>query len=205
MRLMTRQKTNEIDVNRGQRIRALREGLGESQATFGAHFNVEQATVSRWEEGRSVARSLWPRMAKLAGTTVVGFFFAGEMLEIPLLSWVAASAMRDVGDIPLPSGAETFPVGDLPPGKWFALKVQGDSMNRVAPEGAIIFVNADDRVLKPKHFYVVEAPEGSTFKRYFDGPPRFEPHSTSEGHPTYFPKHQARVTGRVGRVVLDLP
>ena len=32
-----------------ERIRNLRERLGESQVAFGARFPVDQATISRWE------------------------------------------------------------------------------------------------------------------------------------------------------------
>jgi transcriptional regulator with XRE-family HTH domain len=69
--------------NIGERIRKLRESLGESQAEFGERFRVEQGTVSRWETGASlVKRAFQEDMAKLAGTTVAAFFYQATERQI---------------------------------------------------------------------------------------------------------------------------
>lgn len=197
------QPGGKLDKARGQRIKALREKRGESQAEFGFLFDVEQATVSRWEAGYPVARTLWKHMAELAGTSAADFFL-GTPLTVPLISWVSASSLADPGDIQPPDDAPMISATGLPTGDWFALRVEGDSMNRVAPEGCVIFVNRADRELRNRAFYVFDGPEGATFKRFADNPPRLEPFSTNPAHEIIFPQEGLRVVGRVGRVLLDL-
>lgn len=199
------QKPLSIDQARGKRIAALRRQIGDSQAAFGDRFEVEQATVSRWEEGKPVKPALWPRLAELAGKTVDEFIHGrpgGE--RVPLISWASASDFRDTGDIPPDVPTIEVPPGGLPAGDWFALKVLGDSMDRIAPDGAIIYVNGRDRILLPDQFYVFHSTEGATFKRYATNPKRLEPFSTNPVHRTIFPKGEVRVIGRVRRVVTDL-
>ena len=41
-----------------KQIRRTREALGESQATFGRRFGVDQGTVSRWESGERLDRRI---------------------------------------------------------------------------------------------------------------------------------------------------
>ena len=56
--------------------------------------------------------------------------------------------------------------------------MKGDSMDRVAPEGARIFVNASEKQLVPGGFYLFSLRGETTFKRYYDDPvSRLEPFS----------------------------
>lgn len=64
--------------NVGQKIRDLRASLGESQAVFADRFDVQQATVSRWETGEPVLRKHQEAIASLAGMTVAEFFHSSE-------------------------------------------------------------------------------------------------------------------------------
>ncbi|QTL01935.1 S24 family peptidase [Aquabacter sp. L1I39] len=126
---------------------------------------------------------------------------------IPLVSWVAASAFA-AADVSAAPGEEwpTVEVAGLPAGDYFALTVQGDSMNRIAVHHSTIIVRRTDRTLVDRGFYVFVSEEGSTFKRYRakDGPPRLEPYSTNSAHETIFPNGEVRVVGRVARVITDL-
>lgn len=203
--MATQQKEQELDPERGERIKALREQLNESQAEFGDRFDVEQPTVSRWEKGSIPARPLWEPISRVAGKNHLEFIL-GETLEVPLLSWVAASELCDVGDIPHESEAPGVPAAGLPRGgKWFALRVEGDSMNLVAPEGSIVFVDYSDTTTLDDRYYIVRAPEGTSFKQFKADPPRFEPYSTNRSHRIIFPKKGLAVIGRVRRVVTELP
>jgi SOS-response transcriptional repressor LexA len=67
--------------------------------------------------------------------------------QVPLLSWLSAGKLADarsqipVEDVPL------LPFADLGRGNFFALKVRGDSMDRLSPEGSVIVVNRAERHL----------------------------------------------------------
>ena len=86
------------------------------------------------------------------------------MQRVPLLSWVSAGRLADAGsqipveDVPLLAFA------DLGRGEFFALKVQGDSMDRVSPDGSIIVVNKADRALVAGKCYVFSQQGEMAFK-----------------------------------------
>lgn len=124
---------------------------------------------------------------------------------IPVISWVAASQMKDVGETPDPKDAPKVAVSDLPPGDWFVLKVQGDSMDEVAPDGAMIFVNRKERRLVNNGYYVFADRGEATFKQYIERPTRLlMPRSSNRSHDPIIPTKNFEVVGRVRRVVLDI-
>lgn len=124
---------------------------------------------------------------------------------MPLLSWVAAGELKDAGDIPHPADVAWLSAAGLPPGDWFALRVDGDSMDLIAPDGSIIFVDRSDRDLVNERFYVFQGSDGATFKQYMADPNRLEPYSTNKAHKTKYPKRELFVIGRVRRVITELP
>lgn len=128
--------------------------------------------------------------------------------QIPMLDMVTAGKLRapssqiPVEDVPLLAFA------DLGRGEFFALTVQGDSMDRVSPDGSVIVVNQADRTLVSGKAYVVSQRGEATFKLWRSDPPRFSPYSTNPAHEPLFVKSKAdaerMVVGRVKRTVLDL-
>jgi repressor LexA len=125
------------------------------------------------------------------------------IIKVPLISWVQASRYVEIydpyepgdseGDIDVPYGKDTL----------IALRVKGNSMNRVAPEGSIIIIDYADKTLISGKYYVVKQDAKATFKRYRTNPDRFEPEST-ERHDTIFPEGPVEVVGRVVKVINDL-
>jgi hypothetical protein len=72
-----------------------------------------------------------------------------------------------------PAGRSRPPVaGNLPPGEYFATEIVGDSVDRVAPEGARIIVNAADRTPRDGNFYIFSHRGEPTVKRYRSKPVR---------------------------------
>ena len=113
--------------------------------------------------------------------------------------------MSDVGEVSATHAAQKLVTGDLPPGDWFALRVKGDSMDRVAPDGSVVLVNHADRRLVPGAFYIFGDYGEATFKRFLDKPVRLlAPYSTNPSHDPIAPKPGFVVIGRVRRVVTDL-
>jgi SOS-response transcriptional repressor LexA len=70
-------------------------------------------------------------------------------IEVPVIGWVSAGTVADVGDL---EEVDRLVAGSLPPGQYFATEVVGDSVDRVAPEGARIIVNAADRTPRDGNF-----------------------------------------------------
>ena len=74
-----------------KRLRALREKLGETQEAFAARFDVQQATVARWESGSVPHRKLWPRIARVAGVSTYQLF-----MEAPVSEAIRPEVLREV-------------------------------------------------------------------------------------------------------------
>lgn len=124
----------------------------------------------------------------------------GQIVHAPIISWVSASLMAtaipDFSEFP-----ESVPVVHSSP-TLAALRVHGTSINRVAPDGAIIVFDYEDKHLEDKQLYVFGYGDEATVKRYrcTDGPVRLEPDST-EPHATIYPESDFTVIGRVRWVV----
>lgn len=129
---------------------------------------------------------------------------SSESLNIPLVTWVSAGAMaRD--DLQQDIISQIRVVGLDPRGKWIALRVDGDSMDRISPPGSVIFVNLKDQRLVTNACYVITNGDGeATYKRFRANPSRFEPVSTNPAHEPIFPDGEPSVIGRVRKTVLDM-
>ncbi|MDX3929196.1 MAG: S24 family peptidase [Shinella sp.] len=125
--------------------------------------------------------------------------------DVPFVSWISAGALGEQPGVSDFSEFPTIPAIDLPEGDWIALRVEGDSMNKISPPGSIIFVNRRDKRLAPNACYVVADEAGNaTYKRYRpnDDPP-FQPASYEDIPP---PKLEGAVTvvGRVRRSIIEM-
>jgi repressor LexA len=114
---------------------------------------------------------------------------------VPLIGRIAAGKWREA--IMHPDGYIPAPVRS---GNAFALRPDGDSMNLVVGEDAVIIVDPDQPDLHDGRLYAVMNSEGeTTFKRFRGDPPRLEPVSNN-------PVHQVMQIGRepftvLGRVI----
>jgi phage repressor protein C with HTH and peptisase S24 domain len=66
------------------------------------------------------------------------------VVRVPLIALVSAGSLSDINlDDEVP---ETIPVARLSPNRsYLAMRVRGDSMDRVSPDGSIIIVDRDVR------------------------------------------------------------
>ena len=126
-------------------------------------------------------------------------------VDVPVISWISAGALGEQPGISDFSDFPTVPALDLPEGDWIALKVEGDSMNKISPPGSLIFVNRRDRRLAPNACYVVTDEDGNaTYKRYRpDGSPPFQPASYIDIPAPEF-RGAVTVIGRVRRSIIDM-
>lgn len=140
-------------------------------------------------------------------------------VEAPLLTWVSAGQLSSDSAVDEAIGTAR---AILPPGDWIALRVEGESMDRISPPGSIIFVDRGDKRLVTGGFYVIDDGEGSTtYKRFQAYPmkkgkaapaiPRgrwregwFEPVSKNKELPAFRPDNEPKIVGRVKLTQLDL-
>lgn len=126
-------------------------------------------------------------------------------ISVPLVSWVAAG---DFGQADVAEPIHECPrikVAGLHEGRWIALRVEGDSMDRISPPGSVILVDTTDKSLIANACYVIANEHGeATYKRYRPAPDRFEPVSTNKELDAIFPKGAVAVVGRVRRSILEM-
>jgi len=130
-----------------------------------------------------------------------------EIVKVPLLDGVPAGRSRQ----PLsqvPSGRDYLTFTDLGRGSFFALTVDGDSMDRMVPSGARVIIDEADKVLVSGKPYVISNRGEMTLKLWKPSPARFSPWSFNPIHePIYVKDKEAAermVVGRVRRAVVDL-
>lgn len=118
-------------------------------------------------------------------------------IPVPLLGHVAAGRMTS-GDSLAGEAHDIIQVAGIDDGELFALRIIGDSMDRILPEETIVIVDRADRTLIALKIFVIADPEtgDATVKRYMANPPRFEAWSHSPGF-TPLPASNVKVLGRV--------
>lgn len=100
--------------------------------------------------------------------------------KIPLLGDVPAGPPQQAIEL----SGKWHPVSDpdTPP-RAYALRVKGDSMDKLVPDGATITIDPDDRDLWDGAQYVVRTQDGeATFKEYHANPARLVPLSSNPAH-----------------------
>jgi SOS-response transcriptional repressor LexA len=107
----------------------------------------------------------------------------GNMQRVPVLSMVSASRLKPREGVSPGDITKWIHVDDLGPGDWIALVVEGDSMNRIAPDQSTILVNRADDALIDGRYYVFNLENGeTTFKTFKRDPMRLQPYSTNPDH-----------------------
>lgn len=164
--------------------------------------------INKLVSGEREMTAIWAeRLAPPLKTSPEKLVFPSlRTFRAPLLSWVSAGRLFHQEGVKKSDVRRYVHLADLPRGDWIVLEVQGDSMDRIAPDGSFICVNlADHRTINDK-FYVFATPEGeATFKRFRSGtPPRLQPFSTNPDHETIMMAGETHIVGRVGRVINDL-
>lgn len=172
-------------------LKRLREGAGLNQWQLAELVGVAQPTVQRWESGaREPKHSDLEKLAQALNVEVAQFFAgkggafippdAEAVVEFSLLGDVPAGSWQEA--VQTSSNKVLVPAADAPP-QGYALRIRGDSMDLVVPDGTVIIVDPHDLDLWPTKCYVVMNEHGeTTFKRYLDNPARLAPCSSNEDH-----------------------
>ena len=190
------------------RVREIRQKIdGLTIEQLSADVGISVSQMSRIERGeREPKATELTRIADRLGQSVGALFGEDTPRRVPLLSWVSAGRLSDassqlpVEDVPL------LAFSDLGSGDFFALRVQGDSMDRISPDGSIIVIDRQEKTLQANKPYVFAIRGEATYKLWRPKPPRLEPYSTNPTHSTIFIERQneLEIVGRVRRTLLDL-
>ena len=186
-------------------IAAVRKRVGLKIEELAERAGLSTTYVWRMERGeRNVSLKNLQKLADALGVAPSDLIESKPVADVPILSWVSAGMMaRDdvqqdvVGEIRM---------SDLDPrGEWIALRVEGDSMDRISPPGSLILVDLTDKALVPNACYIItDGDSQATYKRFRSNPPRFEPVSTNPSHEPIFPDGEPAVIGRVRRSLIDM-
>lgn len=126
-------------------------------------------------------------------------------VDIPLISWVSAGILGEQAGVTDFSEFPTISALDLPEGDWIALRVMGNSMNKISPPESIVLVNRRDKRLVTNACYIVADESGAaTYKRYRPNEdPPFQPASYDDVEP---PRIEGSITiiGRVRRSIIEM-
>lgn len=129
-----------------------------------------------------------------------------RVVTVPIIAWVAAGQLGDP-DTQLPAELQTLEISGLPAGDYFGTKAQGDSMNRIAPDGSILVVDRADKDLVRGRRYIFSRRGKTTFKRFGGTDPyRLDPESLNPENESIFPRDGETwdVVGRVKLVVSEI-
>lgn len=189
--------------------------IGETKASFGRALDLPYARIHELVNGkRELKMSELPIAANFLKISLPEFIelYTGiesqavrrNLMTVPLVSWVSAGQMSEQSPVVNFDEYPPIETAGLHKGNWIALRVTGDSMNKISPPDSIIFVDLDDRNLVPNALYVISDEEGhATYKRYRPSEtPPFQPASYHEVGPPCI-KGAAKVIGRVRRSVID--
>lgn len=195
------------------RIEGRLEALGLSASAASVRAGLSRYAISNIQKNpNSVPRGQTLLQLAQALETTPEYLLSGQgeafefaqSRKVPILAWVSAGALAR--DETQQEAIGQAIAQDLDPkGHWIALRVEGDSMDRISPPGSLIFVNLNDKRLVTNACYIITNGDGeATYKRFRASPPRFEPVSTNPAHEPIFPDHDPAVVGRVRRSQIDM-
>lgn len=165
----------------GSNIIKARELREWSQERLGQEMEppVSQMQVSRWERMEDVRVSVLEKVAKATGVTLSYLLgltddpyakpIRGSLYYKPVLGRIAAGTPREA----IETSEETHWVSEAlykahPRGFW--LEVSGNSMNRLFPDGALVYVDLDADVRDGDVAVVFVNGDDATVKRiYWEG------------------------------------
>lgn len=187
--------------NRIRELRKLR-GLTQEDVAIGISTETTKGTVAKLETRRmALSADYIIAMARVFGVSPGEVLTeGGSTRELPLLGAVAAGIWREAvqeadDHIAVPSG-----IGGS---NLFALRVEGDSMDQLVPNGGVVVVDPDELDLLDGRVYVVSNGEHeTTIKRFAATPPRLEPCSHNPAHKPIEIGREPFVT--IGRAVYAL-
>ncbi|AHE55521.1 LexA family protein [Sphingomonas sanxanigenens] len=180
------------------RIREIRNAKGLTMRDLADKMGVHFTTLAKIERSeRRLSLEWMERIASALEVTPTELIEAPvkpQLRMVPLIGSIPAGPLRLAVEDPM---GMVPAVGGGP--NAFALRVSGDSMDRVFGPGAIVLIDPDDIALFDGKIYAVRTGEGeATAKRFRNNPPRLEPDSANPDHkPMLLGAEPFQVVGRI--------
>jgi len=184
------------------RIRELRLARGFTQGELAESLDPPStfATIAKLEtRGMALSADYVRSIAQVLGVHPGELFdpLDVEARTVPILapatasSWsTAIGAAKNATEVPRHLTGENL----------FALKVEGDCIDQVAPDGAIIVIDPEDIDLVEGKIYLIESQNGQPAARRFTmSPPSFQPISSNPDYGPILIGREPFIT--VGRVI----
>lgn len=146
----------------GYKIAEVRNAKGWTQSELAAKIGTTQQQIARYESGENdVKSSVLIKMSQAMGVTVAYLLGVSnkpedqllQSIDIPLYGSIAAGTPLEM--IPID---DTYPIPARMRDKYphsFLLKVEGESMNKVLPNGCYALINPCDEVAQDNNPYAV--------------------------------------------------
>jgi repressor LexA len=201
----------DVDLDKmpfGLRVRAARNFAGFSQAELAEKLGTTKATISKIETSsigeslewaKRIGNALGADVSMLAGFAQAAITPAVGM--VPVIGMIAAGNWREAIQAP----EERIAVAGAKP-HMFALRIFGDSIDRIAPDGSYVTIDPTMPALEDGGLYAVQNGDGeATIKRFRRNPDRLEPESFNEAHKTIeLGREPITVIGRATSVTRQL-
>lgn len=148
-----------------------------TQKDVADELGVAPARISEMLKGRRrIQQNEMPILARLFG---MGEQPEANVRKVKRIGQVPAGSLREA----LKDSTDYLEVPSNLPSGVFALEVDGESMNLIAPFGCDVIVDPSDTKLFSGDLYVLSNGRGEfTFKRYLDNPARLVPLSSDPAH-----------------------
>ncbi len=196
-------------ISAGERIRMFRKAWGMSLDELAQKVGTTKSTISKLERGTMAVTEEWGKRVATALEIEPGKIFGTvplidpsmQIVDVPVIGVIAAGSWREAVEDPI-GHIKVIGAGR----DAFALRSDGDSMNLLAPEGAYVLVEPNDRELHDGRVYAVMNGDGeTTFKIFRTAPARLEPRSTNARHkPIVLGDGLYQIIGRVTQVIQKL-
>jgi transcriptional regulator with XRE-family HTH domain len=188
----------KIDI--GKNIRLLRGNAGLTQQQLADKIGMSQSIVGKLEmETRSLKIDVLEKIAEALDVSLSELIFKAHPFpyrHVPIRGVVnAGEPMITFDDL---TDYETVAF-DTERGDFFALKVQGHSMDKVAPDGSTIII--DPKQTDPQALHkqaIVAIQDGEVlFKMWDNSLKLFQPKSTRDDYDPIPAKYGAQILGKV--------
>lgn len=176
---------------------------------------TQEALADRIETNAGQVHKLESGIRRLSDVWIKKLVIALECTPSELFDDVNERSIPIIGDVPggdlveaIQRPASAFVKFNSMRPNLYAVRVRGNSMSRIAPDGAYVIVDMDDKdpdMLAGQPVIVCIDCHGAhecSFKIFKRSPDRFEPYSIEPGYDTIFPDgRQWSIYGRVIGVV----
>lgn len=189
------------------RLRALRKKKGLTLAEVAALAGVTTSAIQKLETSQRPLTLEWIERLAAALQVDRSELVAerqphADVSRIPVIGRIAAGNWQQAVE---DADGDMIDVVNAPKDA-FALRADGDSMNKIVPDAGFVVINPHDRDLREGGVYAVMNGEGeTTLKRYRGDPARLEPCSTNPAHHAIrLGTHPFTVIGRATGAVMRL-